>query len=247
MSARPPVLDAGRGSLQLPRGLVPVVMMLRTEGTVPIDTKTAGAIAQLERAGITEGGALHPLAARMLDVVIGPNAMMSIEISSRTVTRLATIWSSAQGVVLGHSLEGEMFELLPIERHLVPFHLAQLTRLSARRAGPPPGSVTAPLEDVPTDPNHWSMKSVVGKLVAAGNDEAIVRQLAEAHRSHRWTSRITSLWSAGDGSASDQELVIMDAGDAGYWQITQVRDEMCFTVRTSDEILDMLALISLHH
>jgi hypothetical protein len=215
------ILDAGRGTLTLPRRLVPTVMLLGTHGTAAAGRLRLRDLVELERAGITTDRQLHPQAADMLDVVTAPNRVISIEVTNHEHTDISTIWIRRTTAVLGRPAGSDLFQLGPIEVGLLTFHLAQLVALSPHPDIPFAGSATVPaevldeLDDVWTeDPAH-----AASRLIAEGVDPQWAERLTVVHSQRRRRWRINTLWITDDGTPGDGEIIVLDAGSAGLWQV----------------------------
>lgn len=239
-----PVLDAGRRALTLPRRLVPVAMLLRTGGLDETDATMTRAISELERAGISRGGSLHPLAADLLSVVTGPTTVVSTEVTEES-TEIATIWHHNGKAVLGRPSAHDAFALHSIEPHLLPFYLAQLTRIVARPTPGFSGSVTVPADALEIAEDLWATDpaAATAMIAGVGVEEQWAKRLVLAHRSRLRTWYATSLWTEVDHSHHDAELRVLDAGRLGYWVVTNEPKEtptLRFTVATLDEILERI-------
>jgi hypothetical protein len=239
------ILDAGRGTLTLPRRLVPVAMLLRHRGRGATDAASIRGVKELERAGIAYDGRLHPMAASMLGTVTDPRLVITVEVTVDGPPEISTLWAAAGRVVLGRPVEPDLFQLSPLEPEYLPFHLAQLTRVGIRPDPPFTGSVAVPdglLDDLAT---AWDsdVDGAVDRLRGAGVDPTWADRLAIAHHHRRRTWRVASLWAGPDRSAHDHELTVLDAGPAGYWVI-RPGDEgpsaVTLQVATFAEIIDAL-------
>jgi hypothetical protein len=240
------ILDAGRGTLTVPRRLVPLVMLLGTQSPVGTDPASLRDLVELERAGIAPDRKLHPLAARMLDVVTGPHRVITVETTTAT-SEIATIWIRGRSAVLGRPAGPDLFRLGPIEVGLLAFHLAQLVRISPRAEPPFSGSVTVPARLLDDLSDRWDHPEAVGALISDGTDPEWAEHLAAAHRDRiaRW--RVASLWVEPDGSAGDDEIIVLDAGSSGYWQILQDADVMgqiTFVTRRFVDLMELLEAMS---
>mgnify|MGYP001822518915 CR=1 FL=1 len=239
-----PVLDAGRRALTLPRRLVPVAMLLRTGTTGTGDPAPAGAISELERAGISRGGMLHPLAADLLAVVTGPTTVVSTEVTTDR-TDIATIWHRKGRAVLGRPQGPDAFGLHEIEPSLLAFHLAQLTQLRAAPEPPFLGSTAVRADVLEEAENLWHEDPATAAklLVAGGTAPQWADRLVLAHRLRLRTWCATSLWTTADHSHHDAELRVLDAGDLGYWVVANEPAEtpsFRFTVVSVDEVLNRI-------
>ena len=239
------ILDAGRGTLTLPRHLVPVAMLLRHRGRAATDTTSIRGVKELERAGIAYDGRLHPMAASMLGTVTDPRLVITIEVTVEGPPDISTLWAADGRVVLGRPVEPDLFQLAPLEPEYLPFHLAQLTQVGIRPDPPFTGSVTVPdglLDDLGA---AWAtdVDRAVDRLRAAGVDATWADRLAIAHHHRQRTWRIASLWVGPDRSAHDHELTVLDAGPAGYWSIRPGAEGLptvTLEVMTFSEVVDIL-------
>ena len=243
-----PVLDAGRRALTLPRRLVPVAMLLRTGGPTEPDATMTRAISELERAGISRDGSLHPLAADLLPVVTGPTTVVSTEVTEDS-TAIATIWHHNGKAVVGHPSAHDAFALHSIEPNLLPFHLAQITRIVARPAPSFLGSITVPSEALEIAEDLWATDPAAATAVVAGAgvETQWAKRLVLAHRSRLRTWCATSLWTDLDHSHHDAELRVLDAGPLGYWVVTNEPAEtptFRFTVATFDGVLERVRALT---
>lgn len=239
------VLDAGRGTLTLPRRLVPTVMLLGTHGTAATSRVRLQDLVELERAGITTDRQLHPQAADMLDVVTTPTRVITVEVTIDERTDISTIWVRSTAAVLGRPTGPDLFQLGPLEVGLLTFHLAQLVTLGPRPDPPFAGSATVPAELLdelePTwteDPAH-----AVSCLIAEGLDPEWAERLTVVHNQRRSRWRISSLWIGEDGTPGDSEIIVLDAGVAGYWQVlpdAECRGQITLATRRFVDLLEVL-------
>jgi hypothetical protein len=239
------ILDAGRGTLTLPRRLVPLVMMLGTQRPIRMDPASRRDLAELERAGIAPGRRLHPLAAGMLDVVTGPHRVITVE-AETTTSEISTIWIRGHAAVLGRPAGPDLFQLGPIEVGLLTFHLAQLVKISAQNDPGILGSVTVPSGLLDDLADRWGQPEAIAALVADGIEPAWAERLAAAHRDRiaRW--RIASLWMEPDGSAGDDELLMLDGGPSGYWQVLPDAGgvgQVTFATRRFVDLMELLETV----
>ena len=239
------VLDAGRRTLTLPRRLVPVVMMLGTRGSIGNDPATLRGLAELERAGIAPDRRLHPLAADMLTIVTDPQRVITVESNRGASTSISTIWVRRRSAVLGRPAGRDFFQLGPVEVGLLPFHLAQLVGVRLHPDPPFSGSVTAPADLLDSLAGAWTddPSRAVAALVGDGIDRTWAQRLALAHRHRTARWRIASLWVDHDGSAGDEEIVVLDAGPAGFWQILtdgSGMGQITFATRRFVDVLELL-------
>ncbi len=239
-----PVLDAGRRALTLPRRLVPAAMLLRTGGATEADPTMTRAISELERAGISRGGTLHPLAADLLSVVTGPTTVVSTEVTEDH-TEIATIWHHNGKAVLGQPSDRDAFALFSIEPTLLPFHLAQLTKIVARPDPSFSGSVIVPVDTIEIAEELWMSDPAAATAIitGAGVEAHWAKRLVLAHRSRLRTWCATSLWTEMDHSHHDAELRVLDADHLGYWVVASEPAEtptFRFTVVTLDGILQRI-------
>jgi hypothetical protein len=241
-----PVLDAGRGTLTLPRRLVPTVMLLGSRpGAVEHDASLRDLV-ELERAGIAPGRRLHPLAAAMLDVITEPRHVITVHVERAEGTEISTLWIRHTDVVLGRPAGPEVFQLRPLEVGLLPFHLAQLVAVVARQEPAFDGSITIPAE-VLDDGAAMAVADPDGAMAALlgeGVDAEWAERVVEIHQRMvaRW--RIGSLWVDRDGTPHDGAVEILDADTAGYWQVLTdpAGDTITLAARRFGDILELLGL-----
>ena len=242
------VLDAGRGTLTLPRRLVPTVMLLGTHGTAGADRAQLRDLIELERAGITTDRRLHPQAADMLDVVTAPTRVITVEVALDERTEISTIWVQRTAAVLGRPAGSGSFRLGPIEVGLLTFHLAQLVALGPRPDLPFGGSVTAPADLLDELDSSWTgdPAKAIARLIDEGVEPEWADRLTTVHRQRRSRWRIASLWIADDGSAGDSEIIVVDAGAAGFWQVLPDAEglgQITLATRRFVELLEMLQAV----
>jgi hypothetical protein len=219
-------------------------MLLRTGGPAEADATMTRAIAELERAGISRNGSLHPLAADLLSVVTGPTTVVSTEVTEES-TEIATIWHHNGKAVLGQPSANDTFVLHSIEPSLLPFYLAQLTRIEARPSFSFSGSVTVAAETLEVAEDHWASNPAraMAAISSAGVEARWAERLVLAHRSRLRTWCATSLWTEIDHSHHDAELRVLDAGRLGYWVVSNEPADaptFRFTVATFDQILQRI-------
>jgi len=239
------VLDAGRGTLTLPRRLLPVVMLLGTRGRLGDGGSNLRDLVELERAGIAPGRRLHPLAADMLSVVTDPRRVVTVEVSRDEGIEISTIWARQGSAVLGRPAGDDLFQLGPVEVGLLPFHLAQLTGVRPQPEAPFSGSVTVPSAVMDGLADTWSIDIdlAVAALIGEGVEPAWAERLAIAHRHRRSRWRIAALWITADGSARDDEMIMLDAGPGGYWEILadpHRLGQITFVTRRFVDVLELL-------
>ena len=238
------VLDAGRRTLTLPRRLVPTVMLLGT-GAAGVDRASVRDLVELERAGIAPGRRLHPLAAEMLEVVTGPRRVITVTAGLPDSQEISTIWIRSRTAVLGRPSGPDLFQLGPIELGLLPFHLAQLVELRPRPEAPFTGSVTIPVDVLDDLADTWlaDPNRAADELALQGVERTWADRLAIAHRHLHSRWRLASLWVGADGNAGDDELIVLDAGPAGHWQVLPDADtvgQVTFATRRFVDVLELL-------
>ena len=239
-----PTLDAGRRTLTLPRRLVPVVMLLGTEPGVDDGAVTLKDLVELERAGIAEDRKLHPLAARMLDVVTNPRRVITVHVERGDSTELSTIWVRHANVVMGRPAGSDSFELRPLEYGLLTFHLTQLVGVTPRPEPHFAGSVTVPaalLDDavasLGADP-----ELAARMLVDEGVDSTWADRIVTTHQhlAARW--RIATLGVA-DGRPHDETYDLFDSGPAGFWQVLADPAGAGYVTLATRRFVDVLELL----
>lgn len=240
-----PVLDAGRGTLTLPRRLVPIVMLLGAGGRVDATAQLRDVV-ELERAGIAPGGRLHPLAAGMLRVVTDPRRVITVNVETDD-RAISTIWVREHRAVLGRAAGSELFELRPVEVGLLTFHLAQLVRISSGRDPAYSGSVTVPAATLDALADSWKVnpEHAARRLVSEGVEPVWADRLVSAHRGRRARWRVASLWVARDGSARDEEVIVLDGADAGYWQVLVDPERLGQVTLATRRFVDVLELLQM--
>jgi hypothetical protein len=239
------VLDAGRGTLTLPRRLVPTVMLLGTHGAAAADRVQMRDLVELERAGITTDRHLHPQAADMLDVVTAPTRVISVEVSVGDRTDISTIWIRRTTAVLGRPADADLFRLGPIEVGLLTFHLAQLVALGPRPDPPFAGSATVPAETLDALDGLWMTDPTraTSRLIAEGLDPQWAERLTAVHSQRRRRWRINSLWITEEGTPGDSEIIVLDAGSAGFWQVLPDAEGIGQITLASRRFVDLLEVL----
>jgi hypothetical protein len=185
------------------------------------------------------------MAAEMLATVTRPGLVITVEVVAVGPPEISTVWAGGGRVVLGRPVEPDLFELAPLDASLLPFHLAQLTRVGIRPDPPFVGSASVPavlLTELET-PNTIDVDLLVRRLRDAGVVQPWADRLAIAHHHRRCSWRVASLWTTSDGSARDAELRVLDAGPAGYWAITPSSEgpsRALVSVVTSSDVIEAL-------
>lgn len=229
----PPQIDIPGRRLVLPRHLVPIALMLRQREAAGEGGPVPGR-EELDRAGITRGERLHPLAHRILGPVASPHMVVSVEVTEER-RRFATIWSRRSVATLGTSHDPASFVLDELEAELLPFHLAAITRLGPRPLPKAEPIVVAPV-DLAGIPTRGSERA---RRTSAGVGGDFVEDLRAASR-RRWT--VSTLRLDTEGSVVDSSLEAIDAGPLGYWEVTPLAtDRVVLTPRRLDSVLRLLA------
>ena len=240
-------LDVATERLVLPKHLVPVALLLMERTRLPRDDDLASEMDALATAEVTVDGALHPLVRRILSPVAAPTVVVSIRIGGAG-GKIATVWASRAGATIGESQDPAAFALAPVERHLVPFHLAGMTGTGIRPLweGPAIRLGTARYRAVRTaaavDAN---VGRVMLKAAGAADPESAVMAELLSPGAMRWCISVIS--SGADGFVGDRRLEVIDGDEHGYWEVTRLPADraIVFTPRSIDMVLRMLGDIVL--
>ncbi|MEA2000573.1 MAG: ESX secretion-associated protein EspG [Actinomycetota bacterium] len=225
-------IDHGRRAMSVPRRLMPVIMAVHA-GENP---KAIDSITELRHAGLMTSERLDPLVTSLVDVMINPSLVVTVEVAGARSPRLATIWGTPRRAVVGMTDDRRRFDLVQIEPKLLPFHLAQTTGLSPRPHPPFSGGCSLPAtalniaEDlIATDPEEAEKT-----LTAAGVPEPWADRLLTAltHRISLWT--VESVWLGRGAGRSQSRLSVLDAGPAGYWRFAPDGDGTRVSITVSD-------------
>ncbi len=228
------VLDAARGTVTVPRRLVPVLLAIHAGSAAePADT------APLELSGITSGGRLHPAATAMLDVVTEPGLVITVDVAGGRTPELATFWCSRRRAVQSEIIDGQRVRLHRVEPDWLPFHLTRVVGAGPRPTPPFPGAVTV-AADLLVDAELLVGErptTAMKQLVASGVEPRWADRLLIALEHRRRVWRVQAVWVSRASGRRVAELTVLDAGPAGYWEITGSPSRLTLTVTSYDDII----------
>ena len=214
----PITLDQERRSLSVPKRLMPALMAIHN-GDQGLAATT---IDELAAGGLLLRKTLDPLVVSLLAVMTNPSLVVTVESVGAPVSRMATIWGSAQRAVLGSTVDRDQFDLLQIDPDLLPFYLAQITELSPRPLPPFSGAVAIAKESLRraeqliTRDQHAAERELrQAGLVDPWPDWLLI---ALAHRRALWS--IEAVWLDGRYRHAER-MTVLDAGSAGYWMVRE--------------------------
>jgi hypothetical protein len=241
-----PAIDHYRRSLSIPRQLMPSVLAVHA-GSRP----AAAAAAALRAGGIMANASLDPLVTALIEVMTNPSLVVTSELSRAegaelTKPRLTTFWSNGSRAVIGHTADRRRFQLMQVERALLPFHMAQAVEITPRPTPQFAGSFSVPTHalskiegDVSTNPARAE-----AALIAAGVSPEWTERLVAAllMRRSRWT--IESVWLGHTAGRDESQISVLDGGFAGYWRLATATDgDVTVTPTTFDDLLRRLAAL----
>ncbi len=237
----PIAVDHGRRFLSVPKRVMPAILAIHSG-----DRVTPAESAELEAGGILRRRALDPLVVALLDVITNPTLVVTVEAVGVSTPRLATIWGSEGHSVLGRTVDRHQFDLLQIEPDLLPFHLAQVTRLSPRPLSPFHGAVAMPRATLQRVEHLIARDQLAAELelrhaglVDPWPDWLLI---ALAHRRALWT--VEAVWLDGRERRVEQ-MSFLDAGSAGYWLVKEDADRGsgALVVSSFDQLLRSCAAL----
>lgn len=212
------IIDRQRRSASIPRRLMPVLLALHAGETPGI----RGSLAELRADGLLERMQLDPLLATFLEIMTNPTLVVTVETTTGSGRHLATIFGTLGRAVIGTTNDSHSFDLIEIDPHLLPFHLAQTTRLVP---GPQPpfsggfalGTDVLDLSDRLScaDPTTAESTLTEAGIAPPWRDRLLI---ALSHRRSLWT--VESIW-LGNGGRGQARLAVLDAGPAGCWKLTE--------------------------
>lgn len=233
---RPPqgTLEPDHGTMTLPRPLVPVLLAVHAGSTAD----PAGA-AQLELSGITSGGRLHPAATSILDVVTEPGLVVTVDVAGGRTPELATFWCTRRRAVQGEIVDGHRVRLHRVEPDWLPFHLTRVVGAGPRPTAPFLGAVTVDADLLVEAERLLGERptTAMNQLVESGIEPRWADRLLIAleHRRRMW--RVQAVWISRPHGRRVSELTVLDAGPAGYWEITGSPSRLTLTVSSYDDVI----------
>ncbi len=227
-----------RGHLRLPRPLIPALMLLATVdegGAEP----PAAALRELERRGLASRGRVASDAAALVTTMTDARLVVSIECRTADRPHRSTIWARAGDAVWGRPAERDVFELRAIDPMQLPLLVAQITDVGRRPHQPFTGSVTVDSGPLRAALDHaHDPETAFGILVAGGVDPLWADRLLIAHDHRRATWTVSSVWTDPGGHHGVHEATVLDAGPAGYWEITHDDEGIAtYTVASSERVM----------
>ncbi len=222
----------------MPRPLIPALMLLATieEGGAP---PPAAALRELERRGLARRGRVASDAASVVATMTDARLVVSIECLTADRPYRSTIWARAGDAVWGRPAERNVFELRAIDPIQLPLLVAQITDVGRRPHQPFAGSVTIDSEPLNAALDHaHDPEAAIAILVAGGVDPLWADRLLIAHDHRRATWTVSSVWTDPGGRHGVYEATVLDAGPAGYWDITHNDDgKATYSVASSERVM----------
>lgn len=230
-----------RGQLQIPRRLIPALMLLAT-GDAPDQLPPPATVRELERLGIASRGRVAAAAGDVVAVMTDARLVTSVERRTSDLPSRSTIWARSGTAVWGRPVNPDVYELRVIDPIELPLLLAQLTDVGRRPLPPFRGGLSVGCEarDAALSADHDS-ETAFGILISAGVDPKWADRLliAHDHRRAEWT--VSSVWSDQAGSHGVFEVTVLDAGAAGYWHVETGDDgTVRYTVGSLETVMRLL-------
>lgn len=212
-------VDHTRRAVTIPRRLMPAVMA-RYAGDPMQDH---AAVDELESAGVIRGGHLNEMVETLIDIMTGPELVITADIAGAASHRLVTFWATATRAAVGTTFDRYQFELMQIELGLLAFHLAQALGVNPRPALPFAGGCSLPSTALRSARALATMEKrhAAAVLRAAGVSFEWAERIGDAlaRQERTWTAE--SVWLRRGGESIQSRLVVLDAGEAGYWRLTE--------------------------
>ncbi len=234
-------IDHDRGSVTIPRRLMPTVLALQTG-----DGATADGLASLQASGIATDARLHPFVARLLAAMVDPTMVVTIDVDRRPLEpRLVTFWQMGSTAVAGVSEQRNLIHLTAVAPELLPFHVAAA---SGVRVVSQPAYVGGTTVD---ETSLQTAEETAGTAPAAAE-----RCLCGGGMSRTWAERLTaalllrrSKWDLdvvwlNSGGREHAALTVLDSGHAGYWTWVPTTDgRVRVTPVGIDQLLETLGSV----
>jgi hypothetical protein len=238
-----PIIDRYRRSLSIPRRLMPSLLALHA-GKEP----AGDVLSELQRGGVFTATRLDPLVGSLVDAITNPTLVVTVEVDTLdplVKPELATIWRSGEKGVLGRSDKDGRFELIQIEVPLLPFHLAQVVRLTPRSQPEFTGSFTIPARALAAVETivHSNPVEAEREMSAAGVDAAWTDRWVAALIMRRSMWAMESIWLGDHRRRSEARLSVLDGGFTGYWRLSHEDDLVRIAPSHFDDMMHRLAAL----
>jgi hypothetical protein len=181
------------------------------------------AVGELESAGMIRGDHLNEVVVALIDIMTGPELVITADIVGADSHRLVTFWATATRAAVGTTFDRYQFELVQIELSLLAFHLAQALGVNPRPALPFAGGCSLPSTALRSAEALATMEKrhAAAVLRAAGATFEWAERIGDAlaRQERMWTAE--SVWLKRGGENAQSRLVVLDGGQAGYWRLTE--------------------------
>lgn len=225
-------IDPDRGTVTIPRRLVPVLLALHAGNPV-----CNGEQAELELSGITSAGRLHPAVTGILGVMMEPGLVVSVDVAGGRAPTLATFWCTRRRAVQGEVIDSQRVRLHRVDPERLSFHLLQVTGAGPRPSPPFAGGVTVDARLLEEIERLLGDQASMAALEEAGIDPLWADRLLIAleHRRRAW--RVQTVWTGRSNGRRTAELTVLDAGPAGYWRMSGTPPALTLTVSDYDDLV----------
>jgi hypothetical protein len=206
------------------------------------------AITELREGGVMTATKLDPLVNTLVAVITNPTLVVTVELDEfgrDYMSELATIWRNDDTAVIGGKDSRGQFQLLQIEPHLLPFHLAQAVRMVPRPQPAFSGSFTVPAGTlnaveamITTDPSRAERE-----LAAAGVATVWVDRFLATLIMRRSMWAVESIWLGDRRRRVEARLSVLDGGFAGYWRLSHNNGRVTVTPNNFDDLMRLLAAL----
>lgn len=240
---QPVVVDRDRRSISIPRRLMPSLLAVHA-GKQP----HGAAISELREGGVIAATKLDPLVTTLIAVITNPALVVTVEVDDfdrDTRPELATIWRNDETAVVGRGDNRGQFQLLQIEPHLLPFHLAQTVRMVPRPQptfsgsfAVPAGTLAAVESMIGTDPARAERE-----LAAAGVATVWVDRFVATLIMRRSMWAVESIWLGDRRRRVEARLSVLDGGFAGHWRLSHSSSRVTITPSNFDDLMRLLAAL----
>ncbi len=241
--SQPVVVDRHRRSVSIPRRLMPSLLAVHA-GRQPHDA----AITELREGGVMTARKLDPLVKALVAVITNPALVVTVEVDDfgrDNRPELATIWRNDDTAVVGRGDGRGQFQLIQIEPHLLPFHLAQAVRMVPRPQPTFSGSFTVPAGTlatvesmIATDPSRAEQE-----LAAAGVATVWVDRFLATLIMRRSMWAVESIWLGDRRRRVEARLSVLDGGFAGYWRLSHNNGRVTVAPNNFDDLMRRLAAL----
>lgn len=233
-------VDHARRAVTVPRRLMPAVLALYAGDPI----QDHAAVDELESAGVIGGNHLDEMVATLIDIMTGPELVITADIVGSDIHRLVTFWATATRAAVGTTFDQSQFELMQIEPSLLAFHLAQALGVNPRPALPFTGSCSLPSTALRSARALATREKRHAAAVLRGTGapfewaERVAEALARQER--LWTAE--SVWLRRGSANTQSRLEVLDAGEAGYWRLIErpAKGLVSLQIVEFDDLLQLL-------